>query len=754
MGLSRGWWVALVPFLLGINTCKSSLGAPGSLVASTLSGTSIRLTWVDNSTKEVGFSIERSLSPTGGFVAIATKPSNTTSHDDTGLAPATTYYYRARAVGQESYSAYSQVASAQTAADATAPAVPTGVTATATSCSRIAIAWNSSIDSGGSGLKAYDVLRDGVFWRRVTAPATSTEDTGCAPSTSYAYTVKAVDGAGNVSAASQAAAATTPPCATPTPTPTPTPAADVTAPSAPGSVAASATTCTQVEVTWSAASDDAGGSGIAGYQVYRDDAALAGGWVAAPGTRFTDTTASEGRAYRYAVRARDRAGNVSASSNVAFANTPTCTAASPWSRRLGGVGYDAVRGVAVDAAGNVIVVGSFQGAVDLGGGALTSAGEDDMFVAKYSAAGAHLWSKRLGGGGYDVAYGVAVDGSGAIVLAGAFGGAVDFGGGALTSAGGTDVVVAKYSPMGVVQWAKRFGAAADDAAYAVAVDGNDDVVLTGFFQGTVSFGGTALASVYGGLDAFVVKLTGGAGAHVWSKNFACGSPDLGYGIAVDAAGDVAVTGAFRGTMNLGGGVLTSAGLYDGFVVKLTAQGAHLWSKRFGGTASDFGNGVAADDAGAVIVTGSYAGTVDFGGGALASANGGVDAFLVKYSASGGHAWSKRFGHTATDIGYAVTVDASGNATAVGYFQATADFGGGALTSAGSEDAFVASYGPSGAHRWSKRFGGTSLDLLQGVAANADGSVAVGGLFAGVSSFGTGTLTSAGQADGVVASRVP
>jgi hypothetical protein len=102
-------------------------------------------------------------------------------------------------------------------------------------------------------------------------------------------------------------------------------------------------------------------------------------------------------------------------------------------------------GVAADASGNVIVTGFFEGAADFGGDTLICAGGEDIFVAKYDASGAHQWSQRLGSTAGDQGLAVAVDGSGDVIVTGRFEGTVDFGGGDLTSAGGSDIFVAKYS---------------------------------------------------------------------------------------------------------------------------------------------------------------------------------------------------------------------------------------------------------------------------------------------------------------------
>jgi hypothetical protein len=208
-------------------------------------------------------------------------------------------------------------------------------------------------------------------------------------------------------------------------------------------------------------------------------------------------------------------------------------------------------------------------------------------------------------------------------------------------------------------------------------------LVTGYFTGTVDFGGGPLTSA-GGYDIYVAKLSGVDGAHLWSRRFGSTSHDVGYGIAADASGNVLVSGYIQGTVDFGGGPLTSAGGYDIFVVKLSgANGAHLWSQRFGDTDHDLGYDVAADRSGNALLAGNFSGTVDFGGGPLTSA-GSRDIFVAKFSgADGSHLWSKRFGATDYDVPYAVTADGSGNVIVTGSFYGTVDFGGGPLTSAGS-----------------------------------------------------------------------
>ena len=154
-------------------------------------------------------------------------------------------------------------------------------------------------------------------------------------------------------------------------------------------------------------------------------------------------------------------------------------------------------------------------------------------------------------------------------------------------------------------------------ATAVAVDASGNVVVAGAFAGTVDLGGGPLTAQGAAANVFVASFDCG-GALRWSKAFGVPTQanDAVAAVAVDAAGNILVAGQFEGTIDFGAGPLTSLKT-DGFVAKLSPAGDGLWSKRYGDVKSqDLASGIAADAAGNVIVTGIFEGTVDFGGGAI------------------------------------------------------------------------------------------------------------------------------------------
>jgi fibronectin type 3 domain-containing protein len=301
----------VVAGLFPVGAEAAAIKPPTSLVATLAGSSAIDLVWNDPNERESGYKVERGTSPTS-FQAVVTLAANATSYRDGGLASGTRYYYRVAPVASGK-TQYSPVASATTA-DGAPPAVPAGVTATPVACTQVNLSWSASADTGGSGLKGYNVYRNGAFWRLVLAPALSTADTGVASGTAYGYAVSAVDNAGNESARSATVNVTTPACA------------DAIPPSTPTGLSATATSCSQTSISWNA-STDGGGSGLRGYNIYRNGAFLR--LVLAPATSTTDIGLAGGTGYTYTAVAVDNAGNLSATSAGDSATTPACGDATP-----------------------------------------------------------------------------------------------------------------------------------------------------------------------------------------------------------------------------------------------------------------------------------------------------------------------------------------------------------------------------------------------------------------------------------------
>lgn len=433
-----------------------------------------------------------------------------------------------------------------------------------------------------------------------------------------------------------------------------------------------------------------------------------------------------------------------------------------WAKGFGGINYEAVYSMAIDASGNIYSSGYFEGTVDFDPGAgifnMTSAGSADVFILKLDSAGNFIWAKSMGGGSNERGYFIALDntGSGAVYVSGDFYGTADFDPGAgvfnMTSAGSGDIFISRLDTSGNFVWAKAMAGTSYQIGYSMCYDpsGGGFVYITGWFNGTVDFDpGSGVFNLTTPIiddDMFITKLDA-SGNFIWAKQItgSTGS-DHGNSIVIDTAGggDVYSTGVFIGTPDFdpGPGVfnLTSQALTsDAFILKLDSAGNFVWAKALLGTGNDRGLSLVLDQAGsgAVFTTGTFEGTGDFDPGAGVfnlTAAGSRDIYISKLDSSGNFIWAKAMGGTGSDIGNSIAVDSLGNVYTTGEFAGTGDFDPGAgvynLTSAGSADAFLSALDSSGNFVWAKVVGGTSSDVGAAVALNpvGNGNLHLGGNF--------------------------
>lgn len=313
-------------------------------------------------------------------------------------------------------------------------------------------------------------------------------------------------------------------------------------------------------------------------------------------------------------------------------------------------------------------------------------------------------------------------------------------------------------------WAYNIGAAslAQDRAGYIHTDAAGNVYTTGNFLGPADFepgpGVTTVSSSY--FDAFISKVDV-SGNLVWAKSFGGTNSDAGNAISVDNAANVFVIGNFYGggDFDPGTGVtnLTSNGQTDIFIAKFNASGDQLWAKAIGGSAYDYGNGVATDNAGNVYITGNFSGTVDFDPGTGVTnltSLGQSDIFIAKLDASGDLVWAKNIGGVSSSDALSMSIDKTGDLFVTGAFSGTVDFdpnaGTSNVTSNGSQDVYVAKLNSNGDLIWAKNLGGSGYDQARAISVDTFGNAYTIGSFNDIvdldPSTGVANFTSNGSQD--------
>jgi beta-propeller repeat-containing protein len=430
---------------------------------------------------------------------------------------------------------------------------------------------------------------------------------------------------------------------------------------------------------------------------------------------------------------------------------PTCKGDALWSRSFGGRSYGF--GIAADSDGSVLVTGDFDSPLDLGiGPPLINNGGINGFIVKLSAGGNAIWGRQFGGVGNTLAQRgerVAVDGAGNVLITGYFTGSIDFGGDLVLSKGFMDGFVAKLDPSGKLLWLRSFGDENDQTGQSIAVDSAGNVLVTGYFIGSVDFGG-GFTLTADSKDEFVLKLDPD-GNPLWTKRF--GHYLYDTTVAVDGAGNVLLAASFSDPIDFGAGVLVNEGGKDVFVAKLDAGGNTLWSKSFGDAGGDkVCTSVAVDGAGNVLITGVFTGSLDFGIGPPLKSVDESDCFVAKLDANGDALWGTSFSDKGKQLGTSIAVDGAGNVLVTGEFSEWLKLGDSPLLTAGG--GFLVKLDPNGGHVWSRGFGGTGAPDVRRVAVSGGGEVLITGAFSSTIDFGGGPLTATSQPSMFVAKFSP
>ncbi|HKR06493.1 MAG TPA: T9SS type A sorting domain-containing protein [Bacteroidia bacterium] len=294
---------------------------------------------------------------------------------------------------------------------------------------------------------------------------------------------------------------------------------------------------------------------------------------------------------------------------------------------------------------------------------VTSNGYYDIFLAKHDENGNILWVRSAGGTNSDLGKSVATDLDGNIYVTGVFySTSITFGSTNLLNNSGSDFFLAKYDSAGNVLWAKNMGGNGSDNGEDVAIDANGNVYVTGAFHSPLVIFGSDTLINNGQEDIFVAKFDS-SGNVLWVKNPGGSSYDEGVSICTDANSNILITGFFSSpSITFGNIVLTNPGI---FVAKYDSSGNVLWAKGSGGLGGS-GRGICTDKSNNILLTGSFENSISFDSITL-TGTWHDQVFIAKYDASGNALWAKRGTGINQDFGEKVVTDNNKNVYIIGSF---------------------------------------------------------------------------------------
>jgi hypothetical protein len=325
-----------------------------------------------------------------------------------------------------------------------------------------------------------------------------------------------------------------------------------------------------------------------------------------------------------------------------------------WVNLLGTSSSDKGEGIAVDSGGNSYLTGSTEGHLD----GEINAGQSDIFIAKYDAAGNKQWVRLLGSSLdenellYDYGKGIAVDSGGNSYVTGNTEGDLD----GEINAGQSDIFIAKYDTDGNKQWVRLLGTSSWDYGECIAVDSSGNSYVTGYTNEELDE-----QDYEGEGDIFIAKYDTN-GNKQWVRLLGTPSLDRGSCIAVDSGGNSYITGHTAG--NLDGQM--KIGSYDIFIAKYDTDGNKQWVRLLGSSLeddedlNDYGKGIAVDSGGNSYIAGNTEGDLD---GQLNA--GSHDIFAAKYDKDGNRQWVILLGTSLSDFGEGIAIDPYGSSYITG-----------------------------------------------------------------------------------------
>lgn len=417
---------------------------------------------------------------------------------------------------------------------------------------------------------------------------------------------------------------------------------------------------------------------------------------------------TNGHSYYFMVIAVNAIGSTNAAAEVSA--SPLSVNAS-WSgtkqfggfgRRYGTLSTSPDGGVVTDSSGNIYEAGWTEAALE----GNTLMGTQDFFIAKYDSSGSKQWTKQLGAtGAASAASGIAIDGNNNLYITGYTQGNFDN----HNLLGTNDFFIAKYDSSGTKLWTQQYGTSGIGTfSQGIALDSNGNIYISGFQDNSTTF-----------YRDFFLKKYDNSGNEQWTQLMSVDNADVQTaGLAVDASSNIYVTGYISTSFGPAVGPFdghTLTGLRDYFLIKYDNSGSKQWSKLVGVSgASTSGLGIACDSSNVYIVGATN--------GSLASQiSGYLDAFVAKYDSSGNNEWTSQLGASGgVTFGYKVVSDASSNSYITGF----TSVGLGSNSENGLQDAFIAKYDSSGVMQWVSQKGANPNSNLSAAGITLDASLNV------------------------------
>lgn len=389
--------------------------------------------------------------------------------------------------------------------------------------------------------------------------------------------------------------------------------------------------------------------------------------------------------------------------------------------------------IVMDDAGNSYITGYISGDTEFQNIQIDiNLGYSDAIVAKINPQGQYVWVKRFNGPLSDKGIKIVLTSTNEIVITGTYYDNITFGSTTLNAVNNSkDIFLAKLTNDGDVIWARSDGGALGDNPYGLALDSQDNIILTGQFEGTSTIGPNTFTSMLDpttnlrSFDMFLAKYDSN-GVPLWSKAAYAEYEDRGLGVVCDNADNIYLCGQFSDTIDFFGQTVNNQIYNAGFVSKFSAGGTYLWFDKLAAS-QVLAYDIALDNQGKIVVTGDFLGQLVIWHDetqAIVSNPYDKKIFVLKLTQNGGYIWGRAKGSNSEVSSRTVCIDSQDNIYIGGHFKCNFDeyrdsTGTAHWQSVGFRDQYVTKFTTNGATVWKNQVGGQKEDQCWGIAIHED-----------------------------------
>jgi hypothetical protein len=304
-------------------------------------------------------------------------------------------------------------------------------------------------------------------------------------------------------------------------------------------------------------------------------------------------------------------------------------------------------------------------------------------------------------------------------------------------------------------WATFYGGNGHDYGVGIATDAGGNILVTGRTSSTNAIAtiGAHQTMQGGSWNAFTAKFNS-TGIRQWATYYGGIDGARGAGIAIDASGNIIITGTTSSSNSIatvGAYQAIYGGSSEAFIAKFNTNGIRQWATYYGGSDIDEGRAITTDPSGNIVITGVTTSTNAIATiGAYQTVYSGMgDAFIAKFNTNGAIQWATYYAVGSQDNGNGITTDAIGNIIITGLtnWGSIATIGAHqTIYGGGTYDAFIAKFNPNGVRQWATFYGGSNYDFGNGAATDANGNILITGI-----TYSTNAIATVGAYQTVIGS---